>query len=82
MNIKTIFVLRKILTPFIIIFFAGFIGCYKWKTFVNELHQLAAKENKNDTWFTKKVIGLYFHVVFTTFINLFAWAFLLRLIFF
>lgn len=81
MKLKTIFIIRKILTPFIIIFFSGFIGVFKWNVFVRKLHHKAHKENKNNIWFTKKVIALYLKVVFTTLINIFSWIVLIYFLF-
>jgi hypothetical protein len=73
MDIKTIFTVRKILTPFIVIYFSGFIGIKHFKRNINKLHNKAIKENQNDIWFTKKAIFIYLNTAFFSFINLFAW---------
>ncbi len=74
-------ILRKIITPFIIIFIAGFIGIYNFNYFINQLHDKAKEENKNNVWFAKKAIRLYIHVSFTTLLNLFAWLYLFFIMF-
>ncbi len=74
-------ILRKIITPFIIIFIAGFIGIYNFNYFINQLHDKAKEENNNNVWFAKKAIQLYVHVSFTTLLNLFAWLYLFFIMF-
>jgi hypothetical protein len=76
MELKTVFTIRKILTPFIVIFFSGFVGCYYFKESVNKLHDQAKEKKYDNVWFTKKVILLYSNIVFLTFVNLFAWSIL------
>jgi len=73
MDIKTIFTVRKILSPFIIIYFSGFIGIKKFKTNINKLHNKAIEENRNNIWFTKKAVSTYLITAFFSFVNLFAW---------
>jgi len=81
MDIKTVFTIRKILSPFIIIFASGIIGCLNWKYLINKLHNKAKEENRDNVWFAKKSISLYLSVAFFTFINLFSWCILLYFVF-
>ena len=81
MDLKTILVLRKIATPFIVIFFAGFVGCKNWKTLINDLHNKAIKEKRNNVWFAKKSIQLYFHIVLLSFVNITSWIIIIYFIF-
>tara|TARA_R110002167_G_scaffold78327_2_gene216829 strand:- start:545 stop:793 length:249 start_codon:yes stop_codon:yes gene_type:complete len=81
MELKTIFTIRKILTPFIVVFFSGIIGIIKWKEFINDLHKKAIEEKRNNVWFTKKSISLYFKIVLFFFINLLSWSILILFIF-
>jgi hypothetical protein len=74
MELKRVFTIRKILTPFIVIFASGFIGCCNWKGFINKLHDQAKEEKRDNVWFTKKAISLYFSTAFLTVVNLFAWS--------
>jgi hypothetical protein len=81
MEFKTMIILRKIATPFIIILLAGFVGVYNWNNFINDLHNKAIKEQKNNVWFAKKSIILYFHITFLTLINIISWLTILYFLF-
>ena len=74
-------ILRKIATTFIVILLAGFVGVYNWNNFINDLYNKAIKEQKNNVWFAKKSIILYFHITFLTLINIISWLTILYFFF-
>ncbi len=74
MKLKRLQNLQKVFNVFGFIFFVGFIGVYKWKQLVNELHDKAKAEGKDNIWFAKKCIGIYLSVTFTTLVNIATWS--------
>ena len=73
MNLKTVRISRLLISPFISLYFSGFIACYKWKKKVDSIHLQYMKEQKNDIQFAKRMIAEYFYVFFLTSINILFW---------
>jgi hypothetical protein len=73
-TVKSINILKAILSPIIFLYFIGFVGCFHWKLIMQELHRVAKEEIKNDVWFTKKAVSMYLKTAFFTCMNLFFWV--------
>jgi len=71
-NVLFIRIIKSIVVVLAFVSVGGFMMCYHWKKIINDLHDKAHKEKRNDIWFARKCISKYLIAVFLSLFNILA----------